>query len=163
MGETYIEQLIKQKMTTATLFKIAGLLLAEVASIGVVVLFIPQFFILPLLVLFGVIFFIKRISCVEFEYIYCNGEVDIDRILGMESRKRFVSIDARKMEILAPVGASALAPYKDLKVYDCSTNTGAHAYEVVTERKGKKVRIIFEPNKEILDGLRLYAPRKVLW
>ncbi len=162
MGENYVEQLIKQKMTTKSMMIIAGLVFLSFVSVVVGFVILPGFFIIPVIVIFLAYYFGKRYTSIEYEYVYYNGEIDIDRIMGMESRKRFISINAKDMEILAPSGSSALQPYQNLKVYDCSTNTGAHAYEVVTEKKGQKVRVIFEPNKEILDGMRMFAPRKVL-
>ncbi len=162
MGENYVEQLVKQKMTTKSMLIVAGLVFLSFVSVVVGLFILPGMFIIPVVVIFLAYYFGKRFTSLEFEYVYYNGEVDIDRIMGMESRKRFVTISAKDMEILAPSGSSALQPYQNLKVYDCSTNTGAHAYEVVTEKKGQKVRIIFEPNKEILDGMRMFAPRKVL-
>ena len=160
MGEAFVEQLVPQKTTGKTMLKLAGLIALCVVSLPIGLS--TGFFVLPLILIFVVFYFWKRLSYIEYEYIYCNGELDIDRIAGMESRKRFISIDVRDMEILAPSGASALQPYQNLKVYDCSSNTGAHTYEVVAERKGQKVRVIFEPNKEILDAMRLLAPRKVM-
>ncbi len=175
MGENYIEQLIKQNMTGKTMFKVAGLVAAVLASF-VVSLVVPFLIILPAVAILVAIYFGKRFSCVEFEYIYYNGELDIDCISGKESRKRLISISAKDMEIIAPTGSSALSPYQNLKVYDCSTNSGAHTYEVVAKKvvtgskkksKGTEgneplVRVVFEPKKEILDGMRLFAPRKVM-
>ncbi len=161
MGENYVEQLVKQNMTGKTMAKIAGLAGLVLLSF-VVTLLVPMLTILPIIAIIVVFYLGKRWSCVEFEYIYFNGEVDIDRILGMEKRKRYISFNAKEMEILASTGSSALKAFENLPLYDCSTNTDAHSYEVVTTYKEKKVRIRFEPNQEILDGLRLYAPRKVM-
>ncbi len=175
MGENYIEQLVKQNMTGKSILKIVGLVAMVLVSFIVSMLF-PFLMILPVVAIFVAFYFGKRFSCVEFEYIYYNGDMDIDRILGKETRKRFISISAKDMEIIAPSGSSALRPYENLKVYDCSTNSGTHTYEIVTKKivTGSKkksnategdaplVRIIFEPNKEILDGMRMFAPRKVL-
>jgi hypothetical protein len=102
-----------------------------------------------------------RWKCVEYEYIYFNGELDIDRILGMEARKRVITISAKEMEVLAPTGSPELRPYQQLKVYDCSSKTENKTYEIVAKLKGENVRIIFEPNDIILEGMRFYAPRKV--
>ncbi len=174
MGENYVEQLVKQKMTGKTLMIVVGLV--ALCFICAVAGFIFGVLPIALVIIFIVYYFGKRFTSIEYEYVYYNGEIDIDRISGREARKRFISISAKDMEILAPSGSSALQPYQNLKVYDCSSNTGAHTYEVVAKKKvtGSKkksnatdgneplVRVVFEPNKEILDGMRLYAPRKVL-
>ena len=38
---------------------------------------------------------------------------------------------------------------------------GARTYEMVTTSQGQTVKIIFEPNKTILEGMKMLAPRKV--
>jgi len=65
------------------------------------------------------------------------------------------------MEVLAPTGSPELRPYQELKVYDCSSKTENKTYEIVAKLKEQNVRIIFEPNDTILQGMRFYAPRKV--
>ena len=46
--------------------------------------------------------FIPKLS-VEFEYLYVNGELDIDRIYSQSRRKRAASYELSNMEILAPL------------------------------------------------------------
>ncbi|MEE1314386.1 MAG: hypothetical protein UHS49_01285 [Faecalimonas sp.] len=160
MGEAFTEQLVRQKMTGKTMLKLVGLVALVLVSI-VATMILPILSVLVVVALFVAYYFGKRLMCVEFEYVYFNGELDIDRIMGMEARKRLLSTSVKDMEVLAPSGASVLQPYQNLKVYDCSTNSGNHTYELVAKVKEQNVRIIFEPNEEILQGMRYYAPRKV--
>ena len=39
----------------------------------------------------------------EFEYLYVNGELDIDKIMSKVKRKRVGSFDISKAEMVAPV------------------------------------------------------------
>lgn len=160
MGDSYTEQLVKQKTTMATTLKKIALILGVVICILVAML-VPVLVILPAIGIMVVYFFWKRLSSLEFEYIYYNGDLDIDRIMGMEARKRVFSTNAKEMEVLAPTGSIELQPYQNLKVLDYSTNTGNPTYELVAKVKEQNVRVIFEPNDTILDGMRMYAPRKV--
>lgn len=160
MGDSYTEQLVRQKASTELLLRKALLI------VGIVVLFfismiIPLLTILPVIGIVALIYLWGRWKCVEYEYIYFNGELDIDRILGMEARKRVISISAKEMEVLAPTGSPELRPYQQLKVYDCSSKTENKTYEIVAKLKEQNVRIIFEPNDTILQSMRFYAPRKV--
>ena len=161
MGESYTEQLVKQKTSGQTMLKKAGLIVA-LMILEVIAMIIPVLIVLPALGIMGVWYLWKRWSSVEFEYIYYNGEIDIDRIMGREARKRVFSASAKEMEVLAPTGSDQLRPFQNLKVYDCSSNTGNKTYELVAKVKDQNVRVIFEPNDEILQGMRYYAPRKVI-
>ena len=160
MGDSYTEQLVRQNASSEILMK------KVLMIVGIVVLFFitMKFPFLTILTVIGIVALIyrwRRWKCVEYEYIYFNGELDIDRILGMEARKKLISISAKDMEVLAPTGSSELRAYQQLKVYDCSSKTGNKTYEIVGKLKGQNVRIIFEPNDIILEGMRFYAPRKV--
>ena len=137
-----------------------GLIVALVISI-LLVFVIPFLAILPVIAIVVIGFFWKRWSCLEYEYIYFNGEIDIDRIMGIESRKRVFSTSAKDMEVLAPTGSIELQPFQNLKVFDYSSNSGNATYELVAKAKDQNVRVIFEPNDTILQGMKYYAPRKV--
>ena len=101
----------------------------------------------------------------EFEYLYVNGELDIDKIMSKVKRKRVGSFDISKAEMVAPVKSHELDYYrqsKDLKVVDCSSGDDhANVYGmVIKDEKGMKL-VLFEPNQEILNDMRRIAPRKV--
>ena len=97
----------------------------------------------------------------EYEYIYYNGDIDIDVIKGKIKRKRMFSVNAKTLEVLAPTGSIELQQFSNLKSYDCSTNTGNQTYEMVFMKGDRKVKVIFEPKESIVQGMRLFAPRKV--
>ena len=160
MGDSYTEQLVRQNASSATMLKKVGLIIAIIVC-GFIAMFIPFLIILPAFGIMGLVYLWRRWSSVEYEYLYFNGELDIDRIMGMEARKRVISVSAKEMEVLAPTGSIELQPYQNLKVYDCSSKTGNKTYEIVTKLKDQNVRVIFEPNDIILQGMRFYAPRKV--
>ena len=160
MGDSYTEQLVRQKASSQILIR-KILLVVAIIICTFLALVIPMLTILPVLGIVGLVYLWGRWKCVEYEYLYFNGEMDIDRILGMEARKRVITITAKDMEVLAPTGSPELRPYQNLKVYDCSSKTENKTYEVVAKLKDQNVRIIFEPNDTILQGMRFYAPRKV--
>lgn len=67
--------------------------------------------------------FIPKLS-VEFEYLYVNGELDIDRIYSQSRRKRAASYELSNMEILAPYQSHQLDSYKknqSIKRYNYSS------------------------------------------
>ena len=161
MNDYYIEQRVKQKMTGTTLLKIVCILFSSLVGMYIAIAF-PILFMLAVPYVAFAIYFATRCNY-EFEYLYFQGSLDIDRISAKSSRKRILSVDVKEMEILAPTGSAELQRYNNLKKIDCSSNTDAKTYEMVATRKGQLVRIVFEPSQKLVDGIRMLAPRKVFY
>lgn len=161
MNEFLTEQLVKQQKTAATTIKKAGLVAITVLSLFLSL--IHPMLIWVTVILIAVDVFLFRRMNVEFEYVYFNGDLDVDRILNMQSRKRVFSTNIKEMEVIAPAGATELRPFQSVKVLDFSTHNPADkAYEMVTQFKGEMVRAVFNPNDKILNEMRNLAPRKVI-
>ena len=159
MGENYTEQMVRQNATAQT--KVKRLALIAGFSVMITATFaIPMLFPLTFAYALFLIYIWKRFD-LEYEYIYYNGDIDIDVIKGKIKRKRMFSVNAKTLEVMAPTGSIELQQFSNLKLYDCSTNTGNKTYEMVFMKGDRKVRVIFEPNESIVQGMRLFAPRKV--
>ncbi|MCD8021842.1 MAG: DUF6106 family protein [Lachnospiraceae bacterium] len=102
---------------------------------------------------------------VEWEYLYVNGELDIDAIYSKQKRKRVASFDMEHLEVLAPEKSHALDSYmtrQGTKIDDyTSKKEPQKSYILVfNEEKGQKI-IAVELDDEILNDIRRIAPRKV--
>lgn len=160
MNEYLIEQLVKKSKTTATTMKKVGLILGTV--IAVFLMFVQPILVWIAAIMFVVDYFMFKRLDIEFEYVYFNGDLDIDKIMGMESRKRVFSTNIKFLKVIAPMGSAELQPYQRLKVFDFSThNPEDKVYEMITLFKGETVKVLFNPNDKILDGMKNMAPRKV--
>ena len=160
MNEFLTEQLVKRTNTIATTLKKAGLISATVVSVFLGVVHPMLVWVTAIMVIVD-IFLFKRMN-VEFEYVYFNGDLDIDKIMDMQSRKRVFSTNIKEMEVIAPTGSVELHPYQRTKTLDYSTqNPEDKTYEMVTLFKGETVKVIFNPNEKILNGMKNMAPRKV--
>ncbi len=163
MSESYVELLVKKKKTPKDSI-LKGLMIAGVVILVLIGLVIPL--VLIAAIALGVLAYFKMPGLdLEFEYLYVNGELDIDKIMSKVKRKRVGSFDISKAEMVAPVKSHELDYYrqsKDLKVVDCSSGEeNANVYGmVIKDEKGMKL-VLFEPNQEILDDMRRIAPRKV--
>lgn len=161
MGDIYTEQLIKKKDTGAMKLKKAGVLLIT-AVIFVLGLSIP-YLMIAFLIMLGVDFYVIRSLDLEYEYSYINGSLDIDKIMSKSSRKKLFEMNVNELEIMAPSGAPELRPFQGLKAVDyTSGETGRRVYEMIVIKNGNKKKILFEPNDTIVDGMRMYGPRKVI-
>ena len=163
MSESYVELLVKKKKTPKDSI-LKGLMIAGIVILVLIGLVIPL--VLIAAIALGVLAYFKMPGLdLEFEYLYVNGELDIDKIMSKVKRKRVGSFDISKAEMVAPVKSHELDYYRqstDLKVVDCSSGEDhANVYGmVIKDEKGMKL-VLFEPNQEILDDMRRIAPRKV--
>ena len=163
MNEFFTEHLVKTKNTIATTMKKAGLIIASIIVVFFAFAFLGT---LGMFVAIGLFyldnFLIGRLN-VEYEYIFYNGDLDIDKIMNKQSRKRMCSTSVKDLEVIAPEGSDALRPFQGLKVLDFSSKEpGNKKYVMVTSYKGEKVQILMEPNDVILNGMKYLAPRKVV-
>jgi len=160
MTEFLTEQLIKRKMTIVTTIKKVFLILMAIVSLSLGMVHPMLVWVSVIIIIVDIILF-KRMN-VEYEYIYYNGDLDIDRILDKQSRKRIFSTNIKDMEVIAPTGSIELQQYQRVKELDYSSRDPEHkTYEMVTKFKGDMVRVVFEPNEKILTGMKSMAPRKV--
>ncbi|MDD3142336.1 MAG: DUF6106 family protein [Lachnospiraceae bacterium] len=161
MGDYYTEQLVKKKpKATDGLIKV-GMGIVTILSIFLIFI-IPYAIVITAVLIFADILLLRRLN-VEYEYLYVNGDLDIDKIMSKSKRKKVFEMNIKDMEILAPSGSSEMRLYQNIKANNYSSGEeGASAYELIAYKKGEKIKIIFEPNQAILDGMRMLAPRKII-
>ena len=155
MDDFYTEQLIKKQADSKDTLKKVGLIALTVVSV-LLVFVIPVGIILPVVMIVIDVLMFRNLN-VEYEYVFVNGDLDIDKIMNKARRKRMFSVDADQMELLAPVGAVELMQYKKIKTYDY-----AKIYALIASNKGEVCKVLFEPNETIVEGFFVKAPRKVI-
>ena len=155
MSDFYTEQLVKKQTTMKDVFIKALLVALAIVSVFVVLMF-PVAIIVPVIVIAVVVVLIRRLD-VEYEYLYVNGDLDIDKIMHKAKRKRVFSMNINSME-----GADELSQYRNARVLDFSSGMAdAKRYVLVTAENGQVTKLVFEPNETIIEGMFLMAPRKV--
>lgn len=160
MSDFYTEQLVKRKTPPSTILLKALLILVTILSASLV-LIIPFGIIVPIILIFVDKFLFESMD-VEYEYLFVNGNLDIDKIMAKSRRKRLFSMEISELELIAPKGAPELRQYQGLKSTDLSSMTGdAKQYEMILVQKGGKKKVVFEPNSVIIEGMKMLAPRKV--
>lgn len=164
MNESYAEAGCKRKDTIGTYLIRVGLIFLAI------VLFLLTFqsqilMFLGAIVIVAIFYIFPRLS-IEYEYVFCDGQLDFDRISGGQKRKTMKRIDFEQVEICAPLKSHALDgyTYNDLKVVDFSSKSkDAKLYAIIVRDKGVVTKIIFEPSQTMLDCIRQKAPRKVVF
>ena len=138
-----------------------GVIVLTVIAVFIVLMF-PLGIILPILAVVLDVFMFRRLN-VEYEYLFVNGDLDVDKIMSRAKRKRMFSMNVSEMELLAPSDAPELRQYQNAKTLDFSSGTGqAKLYTLVVADHGELKKVVFEPNETIIEGFFVLAPRKVI-
>ena len=162
MNEFYVEQLIPGKKTGKSLiFKIIMIVLTVVALLATFI-GIPFAMMIAAGLLFADFMLLSNTS-VEYEYLYLNGDLDIDRVVGKQRRKHMYSTSVNNMQVIAPVGSQEILAHHNIKTIDYSSGrAGEKVYMMIVTNNGNKEGILIEPNDKILHAMQVIAPRKVV-
>lgn len=163
MNDSYAEAGCKRKDTIGTYAIRAGLILVAV------VLFLMTFrsqiaMFFGAIVIVAIIYTFPRLN-IEYEYVFCDGQLDFDRISGGQKRKTLKRIEFEQVEVCAPAKSHALDgyTYNDVKVIDYSSKReDAKVYAIILRDQGTVNKILFEPSQAMLQCMRAKAPRKVV-
>ncbi len=164
MNETYVECLVKAKAPVgAKLLKVLLIALAVLCGVAVV-LFGYGILVFLLAIAAGVgAYFVGWYCSVEYEYLYLDKELIVDKILAQTRRKRVATYSLDRMEIMAPVKSYHLDSYKNrsVKVKDYSIGEEQQPdlrYAIYYEGGTK---LLFSPSGDLIKAMKNAAPRKV--
>lgn len=100
----------------------------------------------------------------EWEYVFCDGQLDFDIIQGGERRKHKLRIEIENADVVAPMTSSRMDGYRHLKVVDyTSLCSDARVYGIATRMsdQGEKVVIAFEPSDRMVEAMYGKCPNIV--
>ncbi|MCR5154655.1 MAG: DUF6106 family protein [Lachnospiraceae bacterium] len=159
-AESRCKKLVTAKDNFTKFLMIAGIvvpiILIPVTGYGILGL-------LSLLMVAVTAIFWKRLS-IEYEYVFCDGQVDFDRIAGGESRKTLYRADFDQLVVIAPAKSHALDGYRHngVEVRDYSSLDPNHKIFGMVVTSGEKSTLIyFEPDENMLAAMKQKAPRKI--
>lgn len=164
MNETYAEWLVKRK-TPFYSHIIVGIM----ALITLCCVFLAMTgHVLNVILMFlagGGTYLVRRNYNIEYEYLFVNAQLSVDKILGRSKRKTAWEGSVENMEVIAPSDHFALRDYENQnrKKMDFSSQLpGAKTYTIMYQSGPERLEIIIEPDEKILKCLRRTAPRKVI-
>jgi hypothetical protein len=165
MGDMYREILVKKERSTGTTVLKGVLIALTVLCIAAGILLMPLFLLIGIVLALLLYFLILPRMDMEYEYLYVNGELDIDVIYSRQKRKKAATYDINEMELLAPSNSHALDNFlheKDAKVRDfTSGKPDARSYTLVMNQPKGRELVKVEIDDPIIADIRRMAPRKV--
>ena len=162
--DTYYEHLVVRKMRAADVCMLIIALFGAVLGALIVGGLLPNE--LFAIVMFGFCFGWYKLyqnTHLEFECIFTNGELDIDRIVYQKRRKRVLSIDVRAFDLLAPMKKEFAEEFNkiraDATLLDYSGSAKSEdRYFASFMKDGKRTLMIFEPSERIANVIAKMIP-----
>ena len=168
MEQSYAEANAKKKTTGSVIaLKIILIILVILVFLASILISISTKINLLVLIgvaaIFGLIWYWPRFR-VEWEYVFCDGQLDFDMIQGGERRKNILRIETEDADAIAPIQSTKLDGYRHLEVRDYSSmNEKANVYGIATRlpEKEEKVMILFEPTSRMVELMQKKCPEIV--
>lgn len=162
MSDAYVECLVKAKTSmAATLLKILLIAVTAVCILGMLIGITLA--IIPAILAGAGAYFVNMFTDLEYEYLYIDKELVVDKVMAKSRRKRVASYNLDKVEILAPVRSYHLDNYKNrtakVKDYSIGEELKPDLRYVMFYEGGEK--IILSPSPELIKLMKNVAPRKV--
>jgi len=158
MESVYFDEIHKKAITPKTVLCNIGLIIAAFLLSFIFILFSNYLMSLTLLLIVGAFFgafYLIKTSSKEYEYIYTDGEIDVDMISGRSRRKRLVTI---KTEFITNIEKYTVDSHKRLstpdvkKTLDLSDGNPHNSYIVMANINSTKTMIILSPSQRLMEA-----------
>jgi hypothetical protein len=161
--DTFYEQIVKIRMSGKVKGMIAAIIVVDLLVVmGLLWLSLFTAPAIAFLVIVGAVWggykLISMLS-VEFEYIFTNGDLDVDKIIAKNSRKRMVSINCGKVEKMGEYkGQPAPGSVKETLVY-CNPDDEGQIYLIAKDRNRGMVMLVIAPDSRVREAIEKAVPR----
>ena len=166
MESTYFDEIHKKELTLKTILCNVGLVFAATLLTFIFMLFsmFLQSFTLLLIAgaWFGAIYLI-RTSSKEYEYIFTDGEIDIDVISGKTRRKRMITIKPEQIVSVEKYtdGCMQRLLTPDVKnKHDFSSGNHHTSYVIMANINSTKTLIVLSPTERFIESWKPYLRKR---
>lgn len=161
--DSFKEQLVRaEDLRLYNLAKVVSIMLMVLGFLAIV--FLGVIASMVIVAIGGALFYFKRFLYCEYEYAVTNGEVDIDCIYEVKTRKRKITFNIKEVDLLAEVNSQYYKDFsnKPTKILNCVPKGNKHKeYAALVTEGTTRVQVVFIPNKEFLDACYIYNPKAV--
>lgn len=172
--DVFLEYLLQKRPTAKDTLKKVGIVLLAcfvslviffIFNMTVLAKFIGAYSLLLVVGAFYGAYILVRDTNLEYEYIFTNGDLDIDKIKGRKTRKRMTSLQCRGIECMAKIDDpmhksefEAEGMEKIDAVYDAQAGG---IYGVIYQYKDKRTLLRFQPPEKLVEAMKKFNPRNV--
>ena len=166
MGDVFKEQLVAMKMSSKD--KAQQMIIWGVTILIVIVAFLffgPFLAAIVVLALGWGAFFLTSKLKREHEYSLTNNELDIDVIYNKERRKKIMTLDLKKIDVMASIKderhqESFARAQKTINASDGELTKDT--YGILLNHAGALTKVLITPNEEMLTLMYKQAPHKII-
>lgn len=171
MDEMFLEQMVKRGTKQKDLqvriaIVICGLIICIVPSLFSLVV---TYYVTPVLLMLValIVWIMWRRVAKEYEYIFTNGNLDVDVIYGQSTRQHLLGFDCRQCQMIVPANSKRYEHqiYEgkyDKTIYACPGKVEENTYVILVREKEKNYRIFFEPNERLKNAIKEYSPKNTI-
>lgn len=163
MNESYKELLVKKdKGAKETLTRVVCIV--PTVLLGLWTFLTGNIILFTVVIVLGVLdYFVFQWTDIEYEYLYLDKEISVDKIMAKTRRKKVTTISVDKIEIMAPVKSYQLDSYRNRQVKEIDLSAGhdlpdQKLYWIFYEGNQKILMNLTEDFAKTIKGI---APRKV--
>ena len=164
MSDLYSELFVKRERTIKDSIVKYGLIVLTVIAVIASLISTPLIWIAAIALGIACYFVIPKTD-VEYEYLFVNGEFDIDMVMAKSKRKRVKSFNLSEADLVAPLNSHRMDYYngnQNMKVLDYSSGNPQHKrFGVITRLDNATCKIILEPDEALAQAMKKTAPSKV--
>ncbi len=161
--DTFFEQIVKIKLNKKAKGLIVAIVVADLLlAAGLLFLsmiFAPSF---GILIVAGLIYggykLISQLS-VEFEYIFTNGDLDVDKIVAKSSRKRMVSLKCSQVEKYGEYKGQPVPGSVKNTLILCNPDSEGQVYLIGNDRNLGMVMLVIAPDERVRGAIEAAIPR----
>ncbi len=108
-------------------------------------------------------YFIFQWTDIEYEYLYLDKEISVDKIMAKTRRKKLLTIDVNKIEVMAPEKSHQLDSYRSrqTKVTDLSAGHDLPEQKLYWVFYEGNQRFMMNLTEDFAKTIKGIAPRKV--
>lgn len=163
MNDSYMEYMVKKRFTVKDH-------LCRIAMIVLTVFFFILSLIIPLALIIAAIaaavtyFVVFPYTDLEYEYLYCDKQITVDKIMAQRNRKQVAVYDTDKIELMAPANSYRLKAFenrnlKEVPLWSLKEDDYV-PYAMIYEGDQK---VILDLPAEFVKMVQNVAPRKVFF
>ena len=164
MSDLYSEFLVKKESTAKDAILKYGLIVLTILAVGAGLFISPLLLVLAIALGVACYFVIPRTD-LEYEYLFVNGEFDIDMVMAKSKRKKVMSVNLSEADLIAPLNSHKMDYYNGnsrMKTLDYSSGNQQHRrFAVIIKSGGENCKIIIEPDEQMAQAIKNSAPSKV--
>lgn len=163
MNDVYVEWLVAKKRNlfgkVSRVVCLLASILLWIGALGYVNTIVLIFAVLVSIITY----FLFCFTDLEYEYVYVNGELMVDRILKKSMRKRMINIEASEMEVVAPMTSPKVDGYKyrQWKEFIFTSGYEKNQRKIYEIYCNNGVKVVFEPSREMLEAMKSQMFSKV--